>query len=101
MEINEYLELDPEAERIACGECGEDLCDARDNYKEHTALRTGPLTDAGPVFDAPEEIYEDPPDIEFRQFFCPNCATLFDYEIALKNDPILHDVEIDLDKLSD
>lgn len=98
--IHEYLELDPDARTISCNECGEQLCDATENYKEHSAMRTGPITDAGPVFAAPKEIYDDPPAVEFRQFFCPNCATLFDYEVVPEDELILHDEELDVDELA-
>lgn len=97
--IHEYLQLDVDSRTILCSECGEQLCEATQNYKEHSAMRTGPVTDAGPVFTAPKEIYDDPPAVEFRQFFCPNCATLFDYEVVPEDEPILHDVELDVDKL--
>ncbi|MFB6172889.1 MAG: acetone carboxylase subunit gamma [Haloarculaceae archaeon] len=100
IEIHEYLELDPEARTISCLECGEQLCDADQNYKKHSAMRTGPVTDIGPVFTDPEEIYEEAPDVEFRQFFCPNCATLLDYEVVPEDEPILHDLDIDVDKIS-
>jgi acetone carboxylase gamma subunit len=97
--VHEYLELDVDARTIACSECGTELCDASENYKEHAAMRTGPVTDAGPVYAAPAEIYDDPPSMEFRQFFCPNCATLFDYELAPEDEPILHDVDLDVDAM--
>lgn len=99
-EIHEYLELDPDTRTISCSKCGEEICDAEENYKEHTALRTGPITDAGPVFTPPEKIYDRDPGIEFRQFFCPSCAVLFDYEVVPEDEPILHDLEIDVDELS-
>jgi len=98
-EIHEYLELDPDARTIACRKCGEEICDADANYKEHAAIRTGPITDAGPVFTPPEKIYDRDPDIEFRQFFCPGCAVLLDYEVVPADEPILHDLEIDVESL--
>lgn len=99
--VHAYLRLDADEDTIACTECDEVLCGAAENYKEHVAVRTGPVTDAGPVFTAPEEIYEEPPSIEFRQFFCPNCATLFDYEVVPESEPVLHDVELDVEALRD
>lgn len=100
MQIHKYLELDPDEETIACRECDEVLCDADENYKEYAAMRTGPVTDAGPAFEPPEEILGTDLELEFRQFFCPSCAVLFDHSFAREDDPILHDIEIDVDSLS-
>jgi acetone carboxylase gamma subunit len=99
MQIHEYLELDPDSETISCSECGERLCDADQNYKEHSAMRTGPVTDAGPVFKPPADILNEDPGYEFRQWFCPNCAVLFDHRFALEDDRIVHDIEIDLESV--
>jgi len=99
MQIHKYLELDPDAETISCRECGETLCNANRNYKEYAAMRTGPVTDAGPAFEPPEEILGKDLDLEFRQFFCPNCAVLLDHSFARQDDEILHDIEIDVPSL--
>jgi len=99
MQIHEYLELDPDAETISCSECGEELCGATENYKEYSAMRRGPVTDAGPVFKPAEDILGSDPGYEFRQWFCPNCGVLFDHRFALKDDRIIHDIEIDVEAL--
>lgn len=96
MQIHEYLELDIDAETIRCSECGKELCDADQNYKEYSAMRTGPVTDAGPPFHPPEDILGEDPGYEFRQWFCPHCGVLFDHRFALEGDRIIHDIEIDL-----
>jgi len=99
MKIHEYLELDTDAETISCSECGEQLCGADENYKQHSAMRTGPVTDAGPLFRPPEDILGTDPGYEFRQWFCPGCGVLFDHRFALETDEILHDIEIDLNSV--
>lgn len=99
MQIHEYLELDPADETISCSECGEELCDADHNYKEYSAMRTGPVTEAGPVFYPPENILGSDPGYEFREWFCPNCGVLFDHRFALEGDRIIHDIDIDLEAL--
>jgi acetone carboxylase gamma subunit len=99
MQIHKCLELDPDAETISCRECGETLCNANRNYKKYAAMRTGPVTDAGPPFEPPEEILGKDLDLEFRQFFCPNCAVLLDHSFARQDDEILHDIEIDVSSL--
>lgn len=99
MQIHEYLELDPDAETISCSECGHELCDADQNYKEYSAMRTGPVTEAGPVFHSPENILGTDPGYEFREWFCPDCGVLFDHRFALEGDRIVHDIEIDIEAL--
>lgn len=99
MQIHKYLELDPDEETISCRECGETLCNAGENYKEYSAMRTGDVTDAGPAFEPPEEILGKDLNLEFRQFFCPNCAVMLDHEFARVDDPILHDIDIEVESL--
>lgn len=99
MKIHEYLDLDPDAETISCSECSTELCNADQNYKEYSAMRTGPVTDAGPLFNPPEDILGTDPGYEFRQWFCPNCGVLFDHRFALEDDRIVHDIEIKPDAL--
>lgn len=96
MEIHEYLDLDVEAETINCNECGQHLCHAEDNYKHYCAMETIPLADVGPGFEAPGELLNTDQNVEFRKFYCPSCAVLIEHEIARAEDPILHDIEIDL-----
>jgi len=99
MQIYEYLELDTETETINCSDCGEELCDADQNYKEYSAMRTGPVTDAGPLFRPAEDILGTDPGYEFRQWFCPNCGVLFDHRFALEDDRIVHDIEIEMESV--
>lgn len=99
MQIHEYLELDSDAETISCSECGHELCDADRNYKEYSAMRTSPVTEAGPVFHPPGNILGTDPGYEFREWFCPDCGVLFDHRFALEGDRIVHDIEIDLEAL--
>lgn len=100
MQILKYLDLDESDETISCRECGETLCDADENYKEYSAMRTGPVTDAGPAFEPPEKLLGKDPNLEFRQYFCPGCGILFDHQFAREDDPIIHDIEIETDSLS-
>lgn len=99
MKIHEYLELDVESERIRCSECGEELCSADHNYKEFSAMRVRPVSEASPRFRSPEEVLGEDPGYEFREFSCPGCGILFDHRFALDGDEIVHDIEIDVGKL--
>lgn len=99
MQIQKYLDLNEEELTISCRKCGETLCNADENYKEHSAMRTGPVTDAGPAFEPSKKLLGQDPNLEFRQFFCPSCGVLFDHEFAREDDPILHDIEVDVDSI--
>ena len=99
MQIHKYLELDTDALTISCRQCGTELCGADQNYREHSAMRTGPVTDAGVPFVPPEDKLGQKTDLEFREFFCPDCGVLLQTEFAQEDDPLLHDIDIDVDSL--
>jgi acetone carboxylase gamma subunit len=98
--IHTYLELNTDNGSIECRECGERICDADENYKEHCGVNRRPVTEAGEMFEQPDYI-EDADSIEFRQFVCQGCGVLFDFEISLEEQAFLHDIEIDLDNVAD
>jgi len=100
MRIHEYLELDMDSQTISCSECDEELCDASQNYKEHSVLYARPIAEADPGFLPPTKVLQGASDIELRQFCCPNCATLFDSEVSPEDAEILHDVELDMEQLT-
>ena len=73
--------------------CGHRLGPAAENYKLHVLVREGPVQNAGPWVD-PQGIGGD--SFVCREFFCPDCATLLDVEIAQRGEPILWDVRLDV-----
>ncbi len=88
--VSEYLEL--EAGRLRCSRCGEDHCDAGENYKLWVLQDRAPVTDVPGVGDpAPYELAET---LELRRYYCPGCAVQIDTEVALPQDPPLWDIEI-------
>jgi acetone carboxylase gamma subunit len=96
MIIHKCLEIDQSSDVICCRECGKELCDTDENYKRHTVMQVDSVEDAGPLFEPPSDVIGGDVDFEFRQFFCPNCAVLFDYEFAQADDPVLHDIQLDI-----
>lgn len=77
---------------VACRECGEELCSAGENYKEHALAKTMEMEDAGPLLNDPSEYVDD--EMEFRQFYCPGCATLLENEVILADLDPIHDSEL-------
>jgi N-methylhydantoinase B len=78
--------------RVVCRECGEDICAADENYKLHSLCERKELTEAGPLLNDPSQYVDD--EMEFRQFYCPGCATLLENEvIKAENEPV-HDKQI-------
>ncbi len=97
LRITDNLVIRSEADgpHHACVKCDTDLGPARDNYKERCIVELHPVTDAVPLAGDPARYIDATP--EFRQFFCPGCGALVENEIALAGDPVLHDIEVDLD----
>ena len=85
--LNEFMHLT--AEGIQC-RCGWVLADASRNFKDGTLVEEGLVKEAGPYvnqFDVARRFV-------FRQFYCPGCLRRLETEVCLKDEPILHDVEV-------
>lgn len=72
--------------------CGQELGPVTDNYKKFALMRERPVQEAGPWVD-PHHVGGDA--FVCREFFCPDCLTLLDVEIAQRDEPILWDVRIE------
>lgn len=88
--IDPHLELDDG--RITCRNCGEQLCDAEQNYKLHALCDRKSLTEAGPLVNDPSEYVDEA--VEFRQYYCPGCATLLENEVIRADDEPVHDKQV-------
>ena len=89
--VNEFMHIVQEggSAAIQCV-CGQVLGDAARNFKEGTLIEEGLVKEAGPhvnEFDVARRFV-------FRQFYCPGCLRRLETEICLKDEPILHDVEV-------
>lgn len=80
------------SEAIACAECGERICAAGENYKEHALSKTMAMEEAGPLMNDPADYVDD--EMEFRQYYCPGCATLLENEVILAELDPIHDCEL-------
>ncbi len=89
--VNEFLHIvrDGGASVIQCS-CGQILTDASANFKDGTLMEEGLVKEAGPFvnqFDVARRFV-------FRQFYCPGCLRRLETEGCLKDEPVLHDVEV-------
>lgn len=91
MRINAYLEVSTDARGVAvirCRQCNASLGPADSSYKNFSAEARKPLPELGPRYAARESRFE------LREYYCPSCFVLLDVEVALRDDPVLHDVEL-------
>jgi acetone carboxylase gamma subunit len=87
----EFLHIeDRDAGPVFVCQCGHELGDARQNFKSFTLMEEGPVHDAGLRVNP----YGVGDRFVFRQFYCPGCLLRLETEVALKDEPILWDIEI-------
>jgi N-methylhydantoinase B len=88
--LGEALELvaAPDGVRFVRCTCGQGLSRADDPWRAHTAAHAG--NDVHQVSMATR--FSD--QLELRYYACPGCGTLLALDVARKNSPIVHDVEV-------
>jgi N-methylhydantoinase B len=79
--------------RFSCPGCATDLGPTTDNYKLYCARYDAPIESANALIGDPHRFIDAVP--VFRQFFCPGCGRLIENEIALRDEPLLRDIELD------
>jgi acetone carboxylase, gamma subunit len=100
--ITEYLAIDLRTERWKCLVCGQDIANARDNYKTGLLVYDrDPREIHRPILD---ERYDftyapDPAWCRIVEFYCPGCGTLVENEYLPPGHPLTHDIELDIDSL--
>ncbi len=99
--ITEYLEVDLDSQKWCCQRCGQELGDARQNYKKGCLVAEKPLDEVYPPL--PEgSSYGFSPDPDFcrlLEFYCPSCGVMIENEYLPPGHPITHDIELDIDSL--
>jgi N-methylhydantoinase B len=93
---NLLVRLDGKTPHHCCAKCDADLGPASDNYKDHCLREDNPIERSSPLAGDPRRFLDDEP--VFRQFFCPGCGCLIENEIAVKQDPVLRDIEVVVDE---
>ena len=92
--MNAYISLvagDDGTMLQAC-RCGRVLGAAATNYRALSLEARFPVGRAGPHADPHGRGTER---FELREYYCPDCLVLFETDVALRDDPLLHDVELD------
>ena len=80
--LSEYLQQ-TEAGATQCTWCGHEVAPAGVDWKEQAALSRSPVSRAGPLRTGKGFV--------LIEACCPNCGTLLDTDLALGDDPPLHD----------
>jgi N-methylhydantoinase B len=91
---NMVVRLAGDGPRFCCARCAADLGPVTDNYKLACLCENNPIDWSNPLLgDAKRYIDSEP---VFRQFFCPGCGGLIENEVAIAEDEVLQDIELDL-----
>jgi N-methylhydantoinase B len=84
--ISEYLQVTADAglQKIQCTWCGYRLAHADENWKDVAIQRISPLSAAGPLRFDNENFH-------LREYFCSECATVLEVEVAAPGDTPVYD----------
>jgi N-methylhydantoinase B len=81
---------------IRCRRCGEGLCHAEENYKEHSARIDTQLSEIDPMVFVEDPVFDIDEPVVYRIFACPSCGTAFENELTLESAPSIWDIQIDV-----
>lgn len=96
----EYLDVDLDTDRWKCHSCGQDLGDARGDYKlgllvaERDPAEIHPKGIDGEFTFAPDGSW-----IRIVEFYCPNCGRQVESEYLPPGHPLTRDTELDIDAI--
>jgi N-methylhydantoinase B len=92
--IGEAIAVDEPGRAFGCAHCGERLGTFDTHALEHALVHARPIPELGERFTDPAIFIDD--EVQWRELYCPGCATLLGAEVARVEDPILHDAELAL-----
>jgi acetone carboxylase gamma subunit len=90
LRIHYYLDIDDD-KKVKCRKCGRVICDASENYKNHTPRAKIWPSEIPGQRPAKEEAL-----ILYYEYYCPGCWTLLDVEVAEEGASPLWDIQVDL-----
>ncbi|MDN5833602.1 acetone carboxylase subunit gamma [Brevibacterium sp.] len=103
--MTEYLFIDLNSERWLCRVCGQDLGNARGNYKEGTLVHDrDPEEIHPPLLDREKYQYTFSPDpvyCRILEYCCPGCGTQIEAEYLPPGHPPTVDMIWDIDSLKE
>lgn len=90
--VLEYLEVVGDREKFyRCLKCGSVLGSAKEDYKSFALKRTVPISKAQPAFLASYALKNNT--FVMREYYCPNCAVMFEVDMVQKDEPQIHSIE--------
>ena len=98
--ITEYLDIDVDEEMWCCNRCQLPLISARQNYKKGCLVVDRDPTELyQPITNEEFDYRPDPKWCNYVEYYCPDCGTLIEVDVLPPGHPIIHDIELDIDKL--
>lgn len=98
--ITECLDIDVDEEMWHCNRCGYSLISARENYKKGCLVYDQDPWEIWPSVTGEKLDYRpDPNWCRIVNYYCPGCGTLIELDVLPPGHPIIHDIELDIDKL--
>ncbi len=94
VQVDHHLEIDDQ-NHFRCRRCGHDLGSAERNFKEGAVKKVRPIQAANPLIADPDNFIDDP--VEFRQYYCPGCATLLENEVIRSDSATVWDKQLSID----
>ncbi|GAB2960369.1 acetone carboxylase subunit gamma [Amycolatopsis acidiphila] len=85
------VRYDPE-DGLSCEKCGGRFCTWGGNYKEHVKSRRLAATELKKRV-SPSYYVKEHDDVELREFHCPHCGLLLDFEVYRVGEPNRVDYE--------
>lgn len=94
VEASPYIAVHRDADGLfhACNCCGTALGPLGENWKHHALNDEQPVQVANPLLGDPQRYIDAP--VHFRRYLCPGCGTQLDAEVAVGDDPPLHDMDL-------
>ncbi len=77
-----------------CRKCGHKLGPANENYKNLALVRTVPIAAAQPEYLA--EFANGSNTFVMREYYCPQCAVMFEVDMVEKREPCIHSIDINV-----
>jgi acetone carboxylase gamma subunit len=93
--VLEYLEVtegSPHEKVYRCLKCGHTLGSAQEDYKNFARKRTVPVWKNEPEYLG--AFAQRSNTFVMREYYCPECAVMFEVDIVHKDEPQIHSIEI-------